>query len=556
MNTFSALDRSTYIDQLKDNTFDLLIIGGGITGAGIALDAATRGLKVALVEKLDFASGTSGRSTKLIHGGLRYLKQLDIGLVREVGSERAIVHKLAPHLVTPEKMLLPLIENGTYGYFATSLGLKVYDVLAGVEGDDRRTMLSREEAIKKEPLLRKDFLKGAGYYAEYRTDDARLTIEVMKTAVRHGAVCLNYCKATKFIYEQDKVIGAACLDEFGQQAFDIKSRFIVSAAGPWVDNLRKKDKSLSGKHLFHSKGVHLVVPKERFPLQQAVYFDVPDGRMMFAIPRQTITYIGTTDTKFEGDINRIRTNQKDVDYLLDGVNNMFPDVKLNYNDILSTWAGVRPLIHETGKSASELSRKDEIFESPSGLISIAGGKLTGYRKMAERIVDLVAKRFCKQFDKDIPDCKTDAVVLMKDPLKDTDEVHDFCNKEILAKVKAKGLKAEAATYLVLNYGKNATTILDNMKATEMAPEIALALSELHFGIHYEMVLHPNDFFVRRTGRLFFNIDSVYKLKDLVLDEMRKQFQLPNELAEKYAAEIELALEEATHFPVDAVKENV
>src|SRR6056297_3092129 len=197
---FSNLEREKYTNSLKDEHFDLVVIGGGITGAGILLDAASRGMKVALVEKNDYASGTSSKSTKLIHGGLRYLKQFDFWLVKEVGSERAIVHKLAPHLVLPEKMLLPLIENGSFGKWLTSIGLKVYDILAQVSGDDKRQMLEKKEAKKLEPLLPKKILKGAGYYAEYRTDDARLTLENIKTSLSFGATALNYAEVQDFLY--------------------------------------------------------------------------------------------------------------------------------------------------------------------------------------------------------------------------------------------------------------------------------------------------------------------------------------------------------------------
>ena len=203
MVRMSSLDRSTFLSEAGTRTFDLLVIGGGATGAGIALDAASRGLETLVVEKQDFAGGTSSRSTKLIHGGLRYLKQLEIALVREVGRERAIVHKLAPHLVVPEKMLLPLIKGGTYGKLATSAGLMVYDVLAGVEGEDQRIMLSKEDTLEKEPLLSEENLEGGGYYAEYRTDDARLTIEVLKTASSFGALCLNYLEVSSFTYSPE-----------------------------------------------------------------------------------------------------------------------------------------------------------------------------------------------------------------------------------------------------------------------------------------------------------------------------------------------------------------
>ena len=200
---FSVLNRTEQIKKLQTQKFDLAVIGGGVTGAGIALDAASRGLNVCLVEKNDFASGTSNKSTKLIHGGLRYLKQFEIGLVRESGSERAIVHKLAPHLVIPEKMLLPLVEGGTYGKMMTSIGLKVYDFLADVKGDDRRRMLDKEETLEKETLLNKDVVLGSGLYAEYRTDDARLTIEILKKAVSYGATVINYCEMESFNYNDE-----------------------------------------------------------------------------------------------------------------------------------------------------------------------------------------------------------------------------------------------------------------------------------------------------------------------------------------------------------------
>lgn len=375
MSKYSLKERTRFIEKLQNQQFDILIIGGGITGAGIALDAASRGLKTALVEKKDFASGTSSKSTKLIHGGLRYLKQFDFWLVKEVGSERAIVHQLAPHLVIPEKMLLPIIENGTYGTWLTSIGLKVYDILASVDGDDRRRMLEKKEALEKEPLLPKKILKGAGYYAEYRTDDARLTIENIKTAQQHGAICLNYAEVKDFVYTDQKVSGVNVKDVLSHSEFTIKANLVVNATGPWVDELRVINQSKKGKQLHLTKGVHLVVPYEKFPVKQSVYFDIPDGRMMFAIPRGKITYFGTTDTNYNDNKDDVLTDAADAIYLISAVNNMFPDIHLEMKDIISTWAGLRPLIHEEGKSASELSRKDEIFISDTRLISIAGANL-------------------------------------------------------------------------------------------------------------------------------------------------------------------------------------
>src|SRR5882672_2494673 len=247
LTRFSTFDRDETLAILERESFDLLVIGGGITGAGIALDAASRGLKTALVEKNDFSFGTSSRSTKLIHGGLRYLKQLEFGLVKEVGSERAVVHRLAPHLVVPEKMLLPLYEKRGFGSLLTSFGLKLYDWLAGVKPEDQRKMLTKSQTQGYEPLLRKDDIKGGAIYAEYRTDDARLTIEIAKTAGRFGADVINYCGVTEFLSEDGRIAGVKVVDQLRSRSFEIKARVVVSATGPWVDELREIDHSKTGK---------------------------------------------------------------------------------------------------------------------------------------------------------------------------------------------------------------------------------------------------------------------------------------------------------------------
>ncbi|MEY4930014.1 MAG: hypothetical protein RI909_738, partial [Bacteroidota bacterium] len=448
------MNRANNLKLLSSESFDLLIIGGGITGAGIALDAASRGLKTALVEKHDFAFGTSSRSTKLIHGGLRYLKQLEFGLVKEVGSERAVVHKLAPHLVVPEKMLLPLYEKRGFGSVLTSFGLKLYDFLAGVKPEDQRRMLTRHQTLKQEPLLNPLDVKGGAIYAEYRTDDARLTIEIMKTAVKHGARVVNYCEAVDFIYQDGIIQGIKAIDHLKAQHFDIRATVVVNAAGPWVDTLRDVNQSKQGKRLHLTKGVHLVVAHEKLPVKQAIYFDVEDGRMIFAIPRGRTTYIGTTDTNYTGSLEEVLTSQHDAEYLIKAVNQTFPSANLSLSDIESSWAGLRPLIHEDGKSASELSRKDEIFESDSGLISIAGGKLTGYRKMAERIVDRVLKKY---FEGRFTPCKTDKIALAGSDFKNDKEVKAY-TAAVAFRLRMFGVEEQAA-YLVHNYGKQAGVIL-------------------------------------------------------------------------------------------------
>lgn len=523
MNIFNANRRSELIATLTSTHYDLLVIGGGITGAGIALDAASRGLRVALVEKNDFASGTSSKSTKLIHGGLRYLKQFEIALVREVGQERAVVHHLAPHLVKSEKMLLPLIKDGTYGSILTSLGLMVYDVLAGVEKIDQRKMLSKEETLEREPLLDPELLEGGGLYAEYRTDDARLTVEILKTAADFGAHTISYAEATDFRYINGKVAGIEWKDRLTGENHSLAAAHVVSAAGPWVDEIRKKNQSLQGKHLHPTKGVHIVVPHEKFPIRQSVYFDVHDGRMIFAIPRDRVTYIGTTDTDYFGDINDVRTNREDVEYLIKGVSHIFPSIKLSVEDVESSWAGLRPLIEEEGKSASQLSRKDEIFESETGLLSIAGGKLTGYRKMAERIVDRLTDKM-EEEGRSFSTCKTDRIILTGGVFKDGKDVKKYV-KTIEAKLIEWSLDPYYAEYLVSNYGRQTDEILERFShRKEHDVEVRLALSELYFTIEKEAVHSLLDFFERRTGRVYFNIKTISKLIQPVFDAMSVNFQ--------------------------------
>jgi glycerol-3-phosphate dehydrogenase len=516
--SFSFKDRPKIIVSLKKDYFDLIVIGGGITGAGIALDAASRGLKVALVDKGDFASGTSSKSTKLIHGGLRYLKQFDFKLVREVGKERATVHKLAPHLVRPEKMLLPLIKDGNYGKIITSVGLMVYDVLADVEVQDQRKMLSKEETLASEPLLKPDHVEGGGLYAEYQVDDARLVIEVIKAAHDFDAKCLNYTQVSDLIYNGGKVCGVKCEEKFTKEAFEIYADHVINASGPWVDEIRKKNKSLNEKRLHLTKGIHIVVDKAKLPIKQSVYFDVSDGRMIFAIPRVKTTYIGTTDTEYSSDKDNIRATKTDVDYLINAVNDMFPYSGISKEDIQSSWAGVRPLIHEEGKSASEISRKDEIFEAENGLISMAGGKLTGYRKMAQKAVYLVAKRIHEKSGKSIKPSRTKRIMLPGNGFKDYKDVIKY-KKKFEKKFEQKD--QFKISRLIDKYGNQFEDIYKTFKAYESSNDNNIIRAELQFCLNNEMITSLLDFYERRTGRLYFEIDSITSSMEVIADDMGK-----------------------------------
>ncbi|MGG4495695.1 glycerol-3-phosphate dehydrogenase/oxidase [Brevibacillus reuszeri] len=508
LTRFSAANRTELLQRMAMQELEVLVIGGGITGAGIALDAALRGVQIGLIEQNDFGSGTSSRSTKLIHGGLRYLKQGDIKLVQEVGRERAILYKNAPHLVVAAPMLLPIYRKGTYGYWASSVGLYIYDWLAGVQRSERRKMLNKEEALQLEPLLNPDGLKGAGYYYEYRTDDARLTIDIMKTAFQHGAAIVNYAKMTEFLYKDNRVVGVKVVDRITDEVYSIYAKQIVNASGPWVDSVRQLDGSLSGKRLFLTKGVHLVVAKERLPIRQSAYFDTPDGRMIFVIPRGDITYIGTTDTAYRLEMDQLRTTEQDRDYLLRAVNAMFPEGKLGIEDVCSHWAGVRPLIYQEGKGPSELSRKDEVIVSSSGLITIAGGKLTGYRKMAQKVMNLVTSELTQKTGKQFKPCTTDQVIVTGG---DRMGHHDYaaCKKDLREQGFARGVDAVTATEWVELYGTNVLHVFNRLGAVrkkgEGVSQEQLLRAQIAYAVEEEMTTTAVDFLRLRTGWTYFQL---------------------------------------------------
>lgn len=506
------MNRELNLAKLIDEKFDVLVIGGGITGAGIALDAALRGMKVGLIDRQDFAAGTSSRSTKLVHGGLRYLVQGDFGLVYEVGRERRIVHAIAPHLVHPDRMLMPLIQNGNHGYWITKLGLSIYDLLAGVAKSDRKRMLSKQEALKLEPLLDVNRIVGGGFYAEYRTDDARLTFGLIRTAVARGAVAVNYISARRFEYSNKRISGLVVFDEESKREFTIHAKHVVGAAGPWTDALRYMDDQESKPIIRHTKGVHIVVSRNRLRIKHTVYFDNEDKRMLFAIPRDNKVYIGTTDTFYNSNLDLPSVTAKDVDYLLEGANYMFPSVNLNREDIESSWAGIRPLIEQPGKTATTVSRKDEVYESKSGLIVIAGGKLTGYRKMAERVVNRVGKKMGN----------TNRVMTDRVQLEDAGYLnYNAVENHINMLMERWGhilLDPHSARHLVHTFGRSADKVLEYLPE-EGTPEERLLTAEIRFCVRHEMVIHSRDYYDRRSGRLYFNIDSLKRNVDFIIRRM-------------------------------------
>jgi len=510
---FSNLNRKERLKEAVDTFYDLIVIGGGITGAGIALDASLRGLKVLLVEKLDFASGTSSKSTKLIHGGLRYLKQLEFGLVRETGLERAIAHNNAAHLVHPENMLLPIVDDGTFNALSAGVAIGVYDRLSSVKKEQRRKTLNKKEVERSEPLLNKDILKSGIMYSEYRTDDSRLTIEIIKAAVRNGASAFNYLEVVDFNYTDGKVSGVICHDDEQNQKLNFKAKTVVNASGPWVDVLRMVDNEKTETNLQLSKGIHLVFDREKLPVKNSLYYDTFDGRMIFTIPRGGFVYAGTTDTFYNDDKDKLRCTKEDVDYILSAVNNMFDIPSLSIDDVKSNWVGIRPLIRKKGKGPSELSRKDEIFTSDTGLISIAGGKLTGFRKMAERVVDLVSKT--QKIN--LKPCKTKHYKIHHNSFKDYLE-YKLLSAEL--GMKYPDTDKEILKELLNNFGKDSISMLEGNDGSAHS----LLKNQLDHCIAYESVYLPLDFINRRTGWLYFGIDRVSKDVEVIVKMFASAFK--------------------------------
>jgi glycerol-3-phosphate dehydrogenase len=370
--------------RLVESDLDVLIIGGGITGCGAAREAARRGLKVGLVEQADLASGTSSRSSRLVHGGLRYLEHLELGLVFEAVSERRVLQDIAPHLVTPLGFLFPVYKSSRRGRFTVEIGMWLYDALSLFRSPKRHRSLSISAVAREEPALDRRGMTGASLYYDCATDDARLTLETALDARASSAEILTYVRAVGLVEEGGRVVGVELRDALSGETLVVRAGAVINATGPWTDGLRAGRPPL----LRPTKGVHIVVERERLPVQYAdVLLHPEDGRVLFAIPWGDRAYIGTTDTFYDGDPAEVAADADDVAYLLGAAARFYPGAGLGPDDVLSTWAGLRPLIGDGAEDASSVSREHSVVVEPNGLVTIAGGKLTTYRRMAIEVVE-------------------------------------------------------------------------------------------------------------------------------------------------------------------------
>lgn len=384
-----SMDRSYAMRRLASEPFDFLVVGGGISGAGVAREASLRGLRVALVEQSDFACGTSSRSTKLIHGGLRYLKQFDFKLVREGVEERQRLLEMAPHLVWVTPFVFPVYRGDPDSLLMLRTGLFIYDLFARMKAAVPHRLLGASALLQQEPGLRHDGLVGGAIYTDCRTDDGRLTLAVVQSAAAYGAAVANYAGVQAFLRDPSgRLVGAQLRDVLSGDTLDVRAGRILAAAGPWADEIRRLDDPNAKPLLRLTKGVHLVVPRHRLPLSNAVVMRGQDQRMMFAVPSGGYSYVGTTDTDHTDRPCEARVEPSDIDYILEAANQTFPDARLTPDDVTSAWVGLRPLIMPTKDvDPSAVSRDYALFYCPSGLVSVGGGKLTAFRAMASHIVD-------------------------------------------------------------------------------------------------------------------------------------------------------------------------
>jgi len=484
--------------QMKRGVVDVLVVGGGITGAGIAREAALRGLSAALVEKDDFASGTSSKSARLVHGGLRYLEQFQLGLVASASAERHTLRRIAPRLVRPLPFTFPVYRDSKNGLGKIRLGMWLYDLLGSFHNVRRHRILRPEQAAATEPALEPRGLVGAAYYYDCLTDDARLTLATVQSAHRRGALVAKHAEVCGLVKEQGKIAGAEVVDTLTGQRLTVRARITVNATGVWADGVRQMDDAGVEKMIRVNRGSHLVLPRGRLGVHDAVSFTSADGqRAMYAVPWGETCIVGTTDVDHAGDLDRVYATAAEVEAMLASVNHAFPAARLTPGDVISTFAGLRPLIGDEEEAAYQASRDHHIFASEAGLVTIAGGKLTTYRRMAQDLVDFVLPRLEAGFGVRVEQRSQSArLPLLEDA---------FDAEEKMASLAGRypQLERDVLAHLVSAYGPAAATVLapvekDGELGRRIAPGLPYIRAEAPYAVEHEMALMLCDFMTRRT----------------------------------------------------------
>jgi glycerol-3-phosphate dehydrogenase len=501
---FSAAARGRHLRDLAGETWDVLVVGGGITGAAAARDAAGRGLRVALVEARDLARGTSSRSSRLIHGGIRYLETFELRLVFEASAERRRLLELAPHLVHPLPFLFPVYRGEPVGFRKLQAGMWLYDGLALFRNIGRHRMLRPDDVLAEEPGLRADGLSGAARYHDAAVDDARLTVANARGAHEAGAAVVPYAEVVEVVRRDGRVEAARVrdvLDPAGAE-MEVRALAVLNATGPWSDTLRRMADPAAAPRLRPTKGVHVMLPRARVGNRGAVIFrSRVDGRVMFVLPWGEFTYVGTTDTDYRGPPGEARAEPEDVRYLLDSANGIFPGARLTEADVLSTWAGVRPLLAPAkgaDLTASATSREHEIWRDGTGLWNVAGGKLTTYRTMAEEVVDRLAKALRKERGVHSGISPTRFVPLPGTP----DGPWEAFLSRVVEEAGALGLPDGTGEHLARAHGEEADAVLAAVRARPedgrpVVEGLPYVWAEVAHAVHMEMALTLEDLLLRR-----------------------------------------------------------
>lgn len=493
---FSSLSRASLLDALQRAPFDVLVIGGGITGAAVARDAAMRGLRTALVERADFASGTSSRSSRLIHGGLRYLEHGQLHLVYESSRERGRLLRLAPHLVRPLPFLWPVYEHARVSRRELRAGLLLYDALSLFRNIGRHRMITAHVASALEPAVRQAGLQGGALYYDAATDDARLTLATARAAAEAGAVVVNHLPVRALELAGRVVRGARVTDVETDREIVITARVVVNATGPWTDDIRHLAEPAAAPSLRGTKGVHVAVPRERVGNNGALTLLSPiDGRVMFILPAGALTMIGTTDTDYDGDPDAVRADAGDIAYLLRSANAFFPAAHLAPADVVSAWAGIRPLVADDSTTPGAVSREHAVRRTAPGMVTVTGGKLTTSRIMGRDTVDVVER----MLGRPIRRAPTGRVPLPGGTISSLDaEIDDAAT--------AIG-NPTLAEHLVHAHGSGwrevwALTAANRALAARVSPELPYITAELQWGVEREMALTLGDLLIRRTHVAF------------------------------------------------------
>jgi glycerol-3-phosphate dehydrogenase len=496
---FSAQTRQHNLDQMRSAQFDILVIGGGVTGVSIARDAALRGYNTALVERADFASGTSSKSSKLVHGGIRYLESLEFGLVFEASRERRYALRNSPHLVRPLPFVFPVHEDDPRPLWQITIGMWLYDAMATFRNIERHQVWNKARTLREEPVIGPEGLTGAAHYYDAATDDARLTLAIAQDAHQAGAVVANYTRVVGLLRGGETVVGAQVRDQVTGYEFEVRARVVANATGPWTDDLLNMADPEAARRLRPTKGVHVIVPRQRAWSQAAITMNSPrDGRLMFLIPWGQFSLLGTTDTDYKGDPADVWADSEDIAYILEAARHAFPVANLNEADIISAYAGLRPLIGSDAPTGYKVSREHQILHTAPGFFTIAGGKLTTWRSMAEEMVDEMARYLGQEYSLSPARPSQTAERIL--PGGDIADWYNYRAQKVIE--LSDQLSPETVAHLISTYGTRHAGVLaliggDQRLSQPLVPGLPYLKAEVIYAIRHEMALTLEDTLTRR-----------------------------------------------------------